>query len=201
MARSFVSAAVVVAAIAGVTGCSGSATFVRPPTPENGGFGIVKVPQSDWCQWYWKREGIDLIKSAYPNFKEENGGIIAQGEVPHGQFIDGRPAGAAAVATGEKEYQIEFRVPVQPTVRTTTGAAPTGVMGLNSPPMPGTIPAGATMPPNGMPMNVGMSGQPSMPGTVLPPGPSSMGSSSMTMPPMTSPSMSSGYPSGGFGGH
>ena len=134
MVRSICSAAVLLTALAGVTGCTNPAYFAKQPDPATG-MAVVTVPQSDWCQWYYKHEALDFIRSTYPSFKEKD--IVVAGEVPRGQFIDGRQVGPDGKPIGnlnmnvDKEYQIVFRLPPKPMVTTVNGVQTTGVQGLN----------------------------------------------------------------------
>jgi hypothetical protein len=138
MARSTLSAAILLAAVAGLTGCSTTdAHFVSAPV---NGIAIVAVPDSDIAPWYYRHEAMQYIKENNPNFKESD--IIAKGIVASDERIvglDGKAITPRVGSSGDKQYQIAFRV-TTPTSRVVVGPAPTTTM-------PGM------MPNNGMPMN------------------------------------------------
>jgi hypothetical protein len=144
MTRSTLSAAILLAAVAGMTGCTTSdATYLV--RDDNTGIAIVKVPQSDLFQWYYRHEALQYIRDYNPNFKEDRD-IFKEGVVYAGERIDqpkvgpdGKPLSNQASLNTEKEYQIAFKRMV-PINKVTVGPAPTTTM-------PGM------MPNNGMPMN------------------------------------------------
>jgi hypothetical protein len=147
MVRSTLSAAVLLAAVAGLTGCT--TTDARYVTTPANGVAVVTVPDSDLIPWYYRHEALQYIRENNPSFKESD--IIKKGYVPAGTSIvgpDGMPAPIRANVNGEKEYQIAFR---QTTTRIAVGPAPTTTM-------PGMLPN------NGMPTSTGM------PNTVVPTG-------------------------------
>src|SRR5580692_11112119 len=127
MVRSTVSAAVLLAAVAGLTGCTTS--DARYLIKDDGaGVAVVTVPQSDLFQWYYKHEAMEFIRDNNPGFKETD--ILGQGVVYSGERIDhpklgpdGKPLTPPSV-NSQKEYQVVFRRNA-PINRNTIGAAPT----------------------------------------------------------------------------
>jgi hypothetical protein len=147
MTRSTLSAAVLLVAVAGLSGCTTSdASYLVKD--DNAGIAVVRVPQSDLFQWYYKHEAMEFIRDNNPGFKDSD--IISQGPVYAGERIDrpkvgpdGKPLAAPPRSVNtEQEYQIVFkqRIPIN---KITNGPAPT-MSGLpnNGMPMNTIVPAG-----------------------------------------------------------
>jgi hypothetical protein len=153
MVRSTVNAAVLLAAVAGLTGCTTSdARYLIKD--DNAGIAIVTVPQSDLFQWYYRHEAMQYIRDNNPNFREDRD-IISQGVVYAGERIDrpkvgpdGKPIVTQPPVNTEKEYQIVFKrmIPRTPTM--------VGPVQNNGMPMNTVVPVGGV--PNVNPQYSGM---------------------------------------------
>ncbi len=145
MVRSTFSAAVLLAAVAGLTGCT--TTDANFKNGLNEPVGIVAVPQSDLFQWYYRHEAMQHIRENDPYCKDRDIVVIKEAAVPVGQRIDQPPpmgpdGKPLASLSAEKEYQIMYKRTV-PINKVTVGPAPT-MSGLpnNGMPMNTVVPAG-----------------------------------------------------------
>jgi hypothetical protein len=153
MVRSTISAAVLLAAVAGLSGC-GTSDARYLIKDDNAGIAIVTVPQSDLFQWYYRHEALQYIRDNNPNFKEDRD-IMAQGVVYAGERIDrpkvgadGKPIVTQPPVNTDKEYQIVFKRMIP---RTPTAVGPLPNNGL---PMNTIVPAGGVQ--NVNPQSSGM---------------------------------------------